>query len=475
MTTARSFGNYDLPGALADLIDNSIKARAKNVRVHCVFSNVDPVVRIIDDGCGMSPDELQVAMRPASTNPTVERSPDDLGRFGWGMKSASFSQCMKLTVVSRKNGELSAAVWDLDDVDNWKMGVLSEKEIETLIDPLLKVSDGTEIIWNKCDRLFEGGTLTQEQFNHLIVHTRNQLSLTFHRFLAGEVRGCRLSIYINGTPIAPYDPFYSTHLATQALGREEIRHGRSNRVRIQPYILPHYSKLVLADFDRLSGAEGLLRNQGFYVYRQNRLIISGTWFRLVKHGELSHLVRIAIDIPNTLDSIWKISVDKSDAQLPAFLRNRLLQIIGSLRNKSAKVIRSKGAKIATGGNISVWNRHVHDGQIRYLINRTHPVIEALFDPKRNSKATTNSALQIIEQSMPVNNLSQDLGGDSVKVNQVTLNPRTIIEQLEIALPSMLLDAGGAMERLTAELRRTEPFAQNWKLVEGHIREKGWIK
>ena len=475
MTTARSFGNYDLPGALADLIDNSIKAKAHTIHVHCFYSNIDPVVTIIDDGYGMSADELQVAMRPASTNPLTERSPDDLGRFGWGMKSASFSQCSKLTVITRKHGESSAAVWDLDDVANWKMGVLSEDEIEIVLDPELKGRDGTQIIWNKCDRLFEGGTLTQEQFNQLIVHTRNQLSLIFHRFLAGEIRGCRLAIFVNGTSIEPYDPFYSSHLATQALGLEEIRQGKSGRIRIQPYILPHYSKLVLADYDRLAGAEGLVRNQGFYVYRQNRLIISGTWFRLVKHGELSHLVRIAIDIPNALDSMWKISVDKSDAQLPASLRARLLQIIASLRRKSAKVIRSKGAKLATRNKISVWNRYAHDGEIRYLINRDHPVIEALFDSERNTTEIANLALQMIEQSMPVQSLGLDLGTVDTKVNQISSDPRVIIEQLDIALPSMLIDVGGQMDKLLEELRRTEPFAQNWKLVEGHIREKGWIK
>ncbi len=475
MTTARSFGNYDLPGALADLIDNSIKAKSHTIHVNCIYSSDDPSVTVIDDGYGMNAAEIQVAMRPASTNPLAERSPDDLGRFGWGMKSASFSQCRKLTVISQKKQNLSAAVWDLDDVSDWKMGILGEDEIEALIDPRIKVHDGTQIIWNKCDRLFEDGTLTQEQFNQLIVHTRNQLSLVFHRYLAGDIRGRKLSIFINGTPIEPYDPFYSSHLATQPLGLEEIRQGKSGKIRIQPYILPHYSKLVLADYDRLSGAEGLVRNQGFYVYRQNRLIISGTWFRLVKHGELSHLVRIAIDIPNALDSMWKISVDKSDAQLPAFLRARLLQIIATLRRKSAKVIRSKGAKVSLGSKVSVWNRYAHSGEIRYLINRDHPVIATLLDPKGNSPEKANLALQTIEQSMPLLNLGLDLVAADSKVNQISPDPRTVVEQLDIALPSMLINADGQIDKLLDELGRTEPFAQNWTLVEGHIREKGWIK
>ena len=111
MTSARSFGNYDLPGALADLIDNSIKAQARNIWITCLFNVGDPKVTVLDDGYGMTLKELHAAMKPASTNPLAERSPDDLGRFGWGLKSASFSQCKRLTVITNKNGVTSGAEW----------------------------------------------------------------------------------------------------------------------------------------------------------------------------------------------------------------------------------------------------------------------------------------------------------------------------------------------------------------------------
>ena len=116
MTSARSFGNYDLAGAIADLIDNSIKANAGRVDLSCIFSGGDPEIRVLDDGTGMSREELQAAMRPASTNPLEERLPGDLGRFGWGLKSASFSQCRRLIVVTRRDDALSGAVWDLSDI-----------------------------------------------------------------------------------------------------------------------------------------------------------------------------------------------------------------------------------------------------------------------------------------------------------------------------------------------------------------------
>jgi hypothetical protein len=182
MMSARSFGNYDLPGALADLIDNSIKAGAREVCLSCDFAGGAPEIRIRDDGHGLSGTELRQAMRPASANPLVERSPDDLGRFGWGMKSASFSQCTRLTVLSRHDHELSGCIWDLADVDGWRMGVLDPADIAAAASPELQEKDGVEVLWSNCDRLSENGTLTVSEFNALIVHARNRLALIFHRY-----------------------------------------------------------------------------------------------------------------------------------------------------------------------------------------------------------------------------------------------------------------------------------------------------
>ena len=116
MATARSFGNYDLASALADLIDNSIKANASKITINFHPEESDVIVRIRDNGCGMSKDELIAAMRPASSNPEDSRDPSDLGRFGWGMKSASLSQARILTVISWTSNGYSAAIWNIDDI-----------------------------------------------------------------------------------------------------------------------------------------------------------------------------------------------------------------------------------------------------------------------------------------------------------------------------------------------------------------------
>ena len=148
-------------------------------------------------------------------------------------------------------------------------------------------------------------------------------------------------MWLNGQPVEPYDPFHVHHNATQALPSETLTVG-GRKIIIRPYVLPHYSKLRATDHDRLAGEEGFLKNQGFYVYRNHRLIIRGTWFRLVKYGELAQLVRVSVDIPNSLDDLWKITVDKSDAQLPAVLRKRLGQIVDGLRKRSSRGLPVEG-------------------------------------------------------------------------------------------------------------------------------------
>lgn len=473
MLSARSFGNYDLPGALADLIDNSIQAGAHEIALTCRYNDGDPEIRIRDDGHGLSGRELREAMRPASSNPLTERSPDDLGRFGWGMKSASFSQCARLMVLSRRASELTGCVWDLADVDAWRMGVLDDDEIAAMASPELLVTDGVEVVWSNCDRLSENNTITLSEFNALIAHAGNRLGLVFHRYLAGEVRGKRLTVRLNNRKIEALDPFYRDHEATQQLEPEALKIA-GHTIDIQPFILPHYSKLLPNQYDQLGGEEGFLRNQGFYVYRNHRLIISGTWFRLLRHGELSQLVRVRVDIPNALDHVWKITIDKSDAQLPAALRNRLRQLVEGLRRRSSRVYRSRGGRLDRPDTTSVWSRHARGGEVRYAINREHPVIEALLDTGDDKQMqTASAALKIIEQAFPVAAFGQDTAQDPDAIHQTLADPIAFRADLSAALPLLLMQVGGDFTALENLLRVTEPWCEAWGATEAILKEKGW--
>jgi hypothetical protein len=475
MMSARSFGNYDLPGALADLIDNSIKADAREVCLTCDFGAGAPEIRVRDDGHGMTAKELHQAMRPASTNPLAERSTDDLGRFGWGMKSASFSQCTRLLVLTSRDGQMSGCLWDLEDVDGWRMGVLEPADIAAAASPELEVAGGVEVVWSNCDRLSEDASLTVSEFNALVVHARNRLALIFHRYLSGEVRGRRLTIRLNGQKIEPWDPFYRGHEATQELEAEKLEIA-GQTIDFLPFILPHYSKLKASQYDQLGGEEGFLRNQGFYVYRNHRLIISGTWFRLLRHGELSQLVRVRIDIPNALDHVWKITIDKSDAQLPAALRARLRQIIEGLRRRSAKVFRSRGGRLDRVQTTSVWSRYARGGEIHYAINREHPIIEALLEAGDDEQQrAAAAAIRVIEQAFPVQAFGQDAAGRLDAIHQTLSDPEAFRADLTAALPLLLAQVNGDLAALTALLKITEPWCEAWETTEGVLKEKGWLR
>ena len=126
---------YSLETAIADLIDNSISAGATSIDILCDLTGASPALAIIDNGRGMNADETVEAMRHGAANPKQARSPKDLGRFGLGLKTASFSQCRTLTVISAKKGKLSGAVWSLDRIDaldDWMLSILDSEEIAGL-------------------------------------------------------------------------------------------------------------------------------------------------------------------------------------------------------------------------------------------------------------------------------------------------------------------------------------------------------
>ncbi len=204
---------YSLETAIADLIDNSISAGAEKVDIYCVTDTEEPFVAIIDDGHGMGIDEIIHAMRHGGIDRNRERKPHDLGKFGLGLKTASFSQCRRLTVVSRKGEELNAAEWNLDVVDNrddWIISLLDEEEIRSLPRFEFLPERGTLVLWRNLDRLFEDyeGHERQEVVNKKLSEARQHIALVFHRFMEGEAPwSSQLQISVNGDKLKAFDPF----------------------------------------------------------------------------------------------------------------------------------------------------------------------------------------------------------------------------------------------------------------------------
>ncbi len=291
MESTRSIG-YSMEAAIADIIDNSISAKAKNIQIYYdVFPK--PYVAICDDGVGMDDHELTRGMRYGSTSPTEERGKNDLGRYGLGMKTASLSQCRCLTVISKKDDQILGRRWDLDyiiDTKEWSLIVLNDDEINKseYIDILKEQKSGTLVIWTNLDRVVEGSVTIDKALEGRMLETTRHLELVFHRYLSGDGVD-RIKITMNGLPLKPFDPFFGEK-SFQEMDDEQIEiPGREGKVIVRPYILPHPSNMTKEELDKYGGKEGFRNLQGFYIYRNKRLLTWGTWFKLIKMDEFSKL------------------------------------------------------------------------------------------------------------------------------------------------------------------------------------------
>ncbi len=437
---------YSLETAVADLIDNSISADATSISVFCVPAADNPALVIIDNGTGMRKRELTAAMRYGSTNSTDDRRAGDLGRFGLGMKTASFSQCRCLTVATRQNGKCLAAEWDLDLIDKrnrWLLKYLDKSEIIKL--PLIKDLPvrGTIIVWRKLDRLFEGtsGHRLQELVNGKLDVVIHHLSLVFHRFIAGEVRGRpKIRIKINGHELGSFDPFCRDHKATQVLA-EEIVQVRRSRVRIQPYILPHHSKLSQKEYEYHQDRSDFTANQGMYIYRGGRLLSWGSWDRLIPKSETTKLCRVQIDFPNNLDHDWSIDIKKSRAVLPPAVRDRMKQIIQKISGQGIKVHTRRAQKLSDNNQLLLWNRYPDNNCIYYAINKDHPLVQSMLHQSSEDVARKlRIILDAISSALPVENIYMDYSGRTKQFKKYSFEQKDVQSRLK-SLKSALYEEG----------------------------------
>ena len=459
---------YSLETAVADLIDNSISADSTLIQIFCETSRSIPVLAISDDGRGMTEEELVAALRHGATDPRKKRSLKDLGRFGLGLKTASFSQCRRLTVVSSISGSRSAAEWSLDDVermDDWFISILDQDEIAAL--PYLDAlpATGTMVIWRNLDRLSEdeSGRKRDEIVNEKLAVVGRHLALVFHRFIAGELKGRKkLRICINGHEIEPFDPFCRKNDATQVLPSDTVWID-DVPITLQPYILPHHSRLSATEYDYYQDRSDFISNQGAYVYRNGRLMAWGDWFRMVPKGEATKLARVQIDFPNSLDEAWTIDIKKSRARPPHAVRDRLRHIIAKITARSVTVHRGRGQKLFQEVQAPLWERYAGHGGIRFAVNMDHPLIVAL---RRKLPPDEVDALQILLNSI----------GSSLPVEMIysdySTNPREFGQSAVVELTAMLERLKNLKQALygdgPVDAKGFLQVAQSTHLFDGHI-------
>ncbi len=401
------------------MIDNSIAAGAASIALSIDWNGGDPRIGVLDDGHGMSREDLEEAMRFGGAGPNATRRPGDLGRFGLGLKTSSLSQCRRLTVISRQSDVESRLSWDVDAViDSRRWLALRDVEIAAFDHVSMPASDGTLVVLERMDEYGGLFGLDAERFFARISDIRAHFAMVFHRFLNGD--GRRIRIIVNGREVHGWDPMLRTHPATRMLGTGTIGAG-SQTLRVTSYVLPHRDRFSNeTEFNAAGGPGGWAERQGFYVYRDNRLVLAGSWLGLGDRrdwtkDESSRLARIAIDLPTGADASWHIDIKKAQARPPAVLRSRLLRLGEDCRERAREVFAWRGGQVRTRSEVRqmspVWSEEHLSGRRRYRVNREHPLIRSLLESDGETARLFRSALSLIERSVPVERIWLDLSED----------------------------------------------------------------
>jgi len=474
----RSFG-YGPATAIADLIDNSITAGASSIDVNLEWAGPDSFVTVLDDGQGMTEDELRSAMRAGSSHPGDERTPQDLGRFGLGLKTASFSQGRSLTVISKRSQSTPCIRrWDLDHVGQRNRWALLKTLPDGADDHLATVaasSHGTLVLWRKLDRVVDDRPANDrratEAFFAMVDSVRFHCEVVFHRFIAED----GLGLTVNGQVCQAWDPFLSDHPDTEQLPDETIPialpSGRSQNLVIKPYVLPHNSKLSDEQHRRAAGPKGWNLHQGFYLYRARRLIVAGDWFNPgIKPEEHYKLARVRVEITQEMDSDWSLDVRKARARPPANLRDDFLRIARAARAKAQDVYRSRGSRAVGQRQRSpitpVWRALSKAGRLEYEINRDHAIVTHMLKSASPAQLRgMRAVLNLLERNLPIAHIISSGYSDE---EHLPLEPDEIGDELRRVLQDVFCQmcAGGMPEDQARELLlKNQPFDRFPELVE----------
>ena len=456
----RSFG-YNLPTAIADILDNSISANANVIKLEYKWDGQNSYILISDNGIGMNKEELVLAMTPGSKDPEEERSEKDLGRFGMGLKTASFSQCKRLTCITKRESYATIKrCWDIDYINSeneWQL--LDYVSDNSFLDKIEDRKSGTLVIWEKLDRIVGNAEVTNESvknaFYQEMISVKNHLSLVFHKFIESK----RIKIFFQNTEIESYNPFLLNLNPKPEMGQPES----FGNVEITYFILPHMSEIGKTDYENSGGSLGWFQEQGFYIYRGDRLLVAGDWLGLEKKRDYSKLARIAVNFTNANDFNWNLDIKKSTASPPLEIRKELSRIAKIAIMKSAKIYNWRGQKTITDNRITnyepLWtDEKTREGIKKYKINRKHPIIKSLLE--ENNKLA-GKALKLLEENVPIELILNNQNEDPAfhELEKQNDKPNDDLINLAVELYKINVSQGVPKELAQQQIMSSTPFNQ----------------
>ncbi|WP_298236590.1 ATP-binding protein [uncultured Azohydromonas sp.] len=345
---------HTMPSAVADLVDNAINAEATEIAI--TFGRPDGGhgrwLGIADNGHGMDQAKLAEAMRIGGLS---DYSGNSLGKYGFGLKGASWSQAKVFTVVTRREGgPVHHLTWDVDDMDGW---VAKSDPLEPWErDVTAPGSHGTVVLWRNM-RPPQAMPTSRGVDPHTaeVMLLERHLALVFHRFIEGKAAGRKpVRITINGNPVQANNPF--GHPLAVPYDAKPVRiptEKEDGRVMVQAYLLP--SEDEIGEYHKAEGPEAVRRaldliglhgkrneTQGVFIYRHDRLIKWGGWHQMWEtNDEKTKLARVIVDFDQVLDDAFSINISKQIVQLPQQLQAEIKKLADIARKDSQRKYRKE--------------------------------------------------------------------------------------------------------------------------------------
>ena len=319
---------YSFEAAIADLVDNSVDAKARTVLIRFVRTN-DKVKQllVLDDGHGMDEAGLKEAMTFGSTQ---EYDEDALGLYGVGLKSASLSSADVLTVVSRSKsapGRTFGRQWTAKGAgeDGWMVNLLDEEGCSLDLDSIETTDldfskSGTLVQW---DEVMDFGKASSTGVNKYLGRQAKDLSqhlgMHFHRLIENKTVRILVDSFNSetkkagpSTVIKAIDPFGYPKSGHKEYPKEFFLKGHDlGELRVQAHIWPKLKTRPLEyKFDGVNGRQGL------YFYRNDRLLHGGGWANERETEPHSSLARAIIDLPKEWESTIRVIFNKSGVITP---------------------------------------------------------------------------------------------------------------------------------------------------------------
>lgn len=448
---------YTFDAAIADIIDNSISAKAKNISICFDVKKEKTTLYILDDGEGMNLEKLHQCIVPAYQDIDEIRSDDDLGRYSLGLKSASKSFCNQLYVCSKTvNGNANTVELDFEHIKKshkWEAFEIDYFEYSNLIG-----EKGTIVFWDNVN--FKNSTNRLD--DNVVYEIFDQLEISLSHIFGKYIIEDGLNIYIfsskstkNKKKICGWNPFYLQENKDTAVVSEKEISFNGSKIVVNSYILPVYSNLSKVDQDYMVG-KGLIEQEGFYIYRNKRLIQEGGWMDLpnIKSDQKCEYARIEVNIGTNLDKEFDVNFSKFKVIIPNELIKDFTEIANYARTKSRKNYEYvKNPELKPGlkkkkDNIPVWQTHKTDDGIKLNINLDHPVLKQILSKLTQSERKKVTSL--ISKTLPISML-QSQGGVEDKFEEKDI--KDLIKDTYIEMRKVTDN----ISEIKKKMFKTEPF------------------